>query len=187
MGGDAVHVLGLSGSLRNASYNTGLLRAASELLPEGMTMEIFDLSPIPFYNADVEAEGMPAPVQQLQERITAADALLIATPEYNGGIPGVLKNAIDWASRASKPTDSPLYRKPMAMMGGGGGRGTPLAQSQLRILAAGTNMIAMTWPIVSIPAIWNMCDEQGNVTDEGTRKQIASLLQALKQWAIKLQ
>jgi chromate reductase len=94
-----VHVLGISGSLRKSSYNTGLLRAASELLPEGMTLEVFDLAPIPLFNQDlVDSGNIPEPVRQFKARIAAADALLIATPEYNYSMPGVLKNAIDWAS-----------------------------------------------------------------------------------------
>ncbi len=94
-----VRVLGFSGSLRKGSYNTGLLRAAAELVPDGMTLEIFDLATIPLYNGDVETAGAPEAVRQFKAAIAAADALLIATPEYNYSIPGVLKNAIDWASR----------------------------------------------------------------------------------------
>jgi len=125
-----VHVLGISGSLRKASYNTALLRPASELLPRGMTLEVFDLSSIPLYNDDVRALGFPKPVQEFRSRIAAADALLIATPEYNFSIPGVLKNAIDWASR---PPDPPLDGKPLAIMGASTGNfGTVRAQMHLR-------------------------------------------------------
>src|SRR5436190_1845239 len=107
-----IHVLGFSGSLRKASYNTALLRNASDLLPEGMTLEIFDLTPLPFFNADVEAVGIPEAVQQFKEQIAAADALLIASPEYNHSVTGALKNAIDWASRPVG--HSVLNGKPMA-------------------------------------------------------------------------
>src|SRR5438105_1890059 len=108
-------VLGIAGSLRRASYNRGLIRAAREVAPQGMEISAFDLLPVPLYNGDVEAEGDPEPVRDLKERIRAADALLIAAPEYNYSIPGVLKNAIDWASRP--PSDSALRHKPIALMG----------------------------------------------------------------------
>lgn len=94
-----IRVLGFSGSLRKGSYNAGLLRAAAGLLPEGMTLETFDLAPVPLFNEDILTAGAPEPVREFKARIAAADALLIATPEYNYSIPGVLKNAIDWASR----------------------------------------------------------------------------------------
>ena len=110
-----IRVLGFAGSLRKASFNAGLLRAAQEMLPDGMALEVFDLLPIPLYNADVEAHGFPEAVTRFRERIAAADALLIATPEYNYSIPGVLKNAIDWASRP--PGNTPLDGKTVALMG----------------------------------------------------------------------
>lgn len=97
----AIQVLGFSGSLRKGSYNTALLRLAAEVLPANMTLETFDLAPIPMFNEDVRLAGVPEPVKLFKERIAATDALLIATPEYNYSIPGVLKNAIDWASRAA--------------------------------------------------------------------------------------
>ena len=95
-----LHVLGFSGSLRKGSYNTALLRAAGELLPEGMALEVFDLALIPLYNDDVRLAGFPEVVQAFRSKLAAADAILIATPEYNYSIPGMLKNALDWASRA---------------------------------------------------------------------------------------
>src|SRR5690348_11109307 len=108
-----IHILGISGSLRKASFNTATLHAVQELLPENMTMETFDISGFPLYNDDVLSEkGFPDIVQKFRERIAAADALLIVTPEYNYSIPGVLKNAIDWASRAPK---QPLNDKPLAI------------------------------------------------------------------------
>src|SRR5689334_7339994 len=107
-----MHVLGVSGSLRRASWNTGMLRAAGGVLPEGMSLEIFDIAPIPLYNQDLDTpDTAPEPVLHFKERLRAADALLIATPEYNYSVPGVLKNAIDWASRPVK--DSPLAGKPL--------------------------------------------------------------------------
>ena len=111
-----IHVLGIAGSLRKGSYNAALLRAAGELLPDGMTLEGFDPAPLPMYNEDLEAGGFPATVVLFHGRIQAADAILIVTPEYNHSIPGVLKNAIDWASRPAGK-GSPLDDKPAAILG----------------------------------------------------------------------
>ena len=119
-------VLGISGSLRAKSFNSGALRAAQELVPEGMSIDIADISGVPLYNGDVEADGMPEAVVRLRDQIREADGLLIVTPEYNYSIPGVLKNAIDWASR---PPDQPFDAKPMAIMGASpGGSGTMRCQ-----------------------------------------------------------
>lgn len=181
---DRIHVLGLAGSLRAGSYNKALLRAAAELLPEGMTLEIFDLAPIPLYNADVEREGFPAAVRTLRERIAAADALLIATPEYNYSIPGVLKNAIDWASR---PPDSPLAKKPVAIMGASdGGFGTVRSQLHLRQVFVGTNMRPIQKPEVIVSLAQNKIDGAGRVTDEKTRGAVKALLEALAAWVEQL-
>ena len=111
---DPINVLGFAGSLRERSYNKAGLRAAIELAPDGMAIETFDLAPIQPYNEDVKEQGFPPPEQELRERIRAADALLIVTPEYNRGVPGVLKNAIDWVSR---PPDQPFDAKPTAIFG----------------------------------------------------------------------
>jgi chromate reductase len=103
----SIKVIGIPGSLREGSFNRGLLRAAIELAPAGMEIQMFTrLGDIPPYNADVDDKGNPEPVQALKTAIREADAMLIATPEYNYGVPGVLKNAIDWASRASGPIRS---------------------------------------------------------------------------------
>ena len=110
-----IRVLGFAGSLRQGSYNRAALRAAGQPMPAGGVLETFDLAPIPLYNGDVEAQGFPPAVQEFKAAIRAADALLIVTPEYNYSLPGVLKNAIDWASRP--PQDSPLSGKPIAIMG----------------------------------------------------------------------
>ncbi|MFO7169943.1 MAG: NAD(P)H-dependent oxidoreductase, partial [Chloroflexota bacterium] len=124
-----IHVLGISGSLRRASWNSGLLRAAAELLPEGMTLEIFDLAPIPMYNQDLERDP-PAAVVELRTRVAAADGLLIATPEYNYSIPGVLKNAIDWLSRPSADIARVFRGRPVGVIGASPGRfGTLLSQT----------------------------------------------------------
>nr|NDG08975.1 NAD(P)H-dependent oxidoreductase [Oxalobacteraceae bacterium] len=109
-----MHILGISGSLRQASLNTAALQACATLLSEGVSFSLADLSDIPVYNEDLRVEGLPASVQVLREQISAADAIVIATPEYNYSFPGVLKNAIDWASR---PPDQPFDGKPIAIIG----------------------------------------------------------------------
>lgn len=177
-------VLGISGSLRKNSNNSGLLRAASELLPEGMSLEIYDIAAIPLYNNDLVAEGLPPSVQEFKTRIAAADALLIATPEYNYSIPGVLKNAIDWASRP--PNESSFPGKPLAIMGAGGVMGTSRAQSHLRQIASGLNMLALNKPEVMVQRAWEKFDQDGNLTDESTRKQVKDLLAALQEWTLRL-
>jgi len=127
-----VKTLGISGSLRKGSYNTAALRAALELLPDGMTLDIADISELPLYNDDVRQAGFPPAVKRLREQIAAADALLFATPEYNYSISGVLKNAIDWASR---PPDAPVLGKPCGIMGASGGLwGTARAISPAPVL-----------------------------------------------------
>src|ERR1044071_1008290 len=113
MAGEKLNVLAFAGSLRRDFFNRGLNRAAGAAVPEGMAIETFDLAPIPLYNADVEEKGLPPPVADFKEKIRAVDALLIATPEYNYSVTGVLKNAIDWASRPSN--QSPLQKKPAAL------------------------------------------------------------------------
>ncbi len=183
---EAIHVLGVSGSLRRGSFNTGLLRAAAGLLPEGMTLEIFDLAPIPLFNADLEAGARPEPVEAFRTCIRTADALLIACPEYNYSISGVLKNAIDWASR-SKPGDpQPLDGKPAAIMGAGGRLGTGRAQYHLRQVAVFVNLLLLNRPEVMVQSADQHFDAGGTLTDERTRKQIRALLDALAAWTRRL-
>ncbi len=181
---EIIHVLGFSGSLRKASFNAGMLRAAREVLPESMTLEVFDLSPLPFYNEDLNVDGGPEPVRAFKEKIARADALLIATPEYNYSISGVLKNAIDWASRPAK--DSPLNEKPLALMGAGGLFGTVRAQHHLRQVAVYTNMHPLNKPEVEVQRGWEKFDQNGNLTDEATRQAIHTLLVALDAWTRRL-
>jgi chromate reductase len=179
-----IHILGISGSLRRASWNTGLLHAAGELLPEGMSLEIADLADIPLYNQDHDGPNAPDTVKQLKARIRAADALLIATPEYNGSIPGVLKNAIDWASRPM--SDSALSGKPLAIMGAGGMSGTIRAQLALRQLSAAINTLIINRPQVQIMRAWEKFDAEGKLTDEQARQEIRALLEALAAWTRRL-
>ena len=177
-------MLGFAGSLRKGSFNRAALRAAAELLPAGMILETFDLRPIPLYDADVEAAGVPESVQEFRRRIAAADALLIATPEYNYSMPGVLKNAIDWGSR---PPDQPLNGKPVAIMGASpGGFGTARAQYHLRQTCVFTNMLPLNRPEVFISNAHEKFDAQGRLTDEKARQGIAALLEALAAWTRRL-
>lgn len=180
-----VHVLGFSGSLRRASWNSGLLRAAAEVLPDGLTLEIHDLAAIPLFNQDaVDGNLIPAPVQEFKARIAAADALLIATPEYNYSLPGVLKNAIDWASRP--PNASPLDGKPLALLGAGGVFGTVRAQLHLRQIAVFTNMLPLNKPQLHVMRAWEKFDADGNLKDEAVRQEIRALLEALAAWTRRL-
>jgi chromate reductase, NAD(P)H dehydrogenase (quinone) len=177
-------VLGISGSLRKASYNTAALRAAKELAPSGVTLETFDIAPIPLYNEDVRAQGFPPAVEDFRARITAADALLIVTPEYNYSIPGVLKNAIDWASR---PPEQPFNGKPIAIMGASiGALGTARAQYHLRQSFVFMNGLVLNQPEVMIGAAGTRFDADGKLTDEKSRELIVALLAGLRDWTLRL-
>jgi len=179
-----IHVLGISGSLRKGSYNTALLNAASELLPEGMTLEKFDLSPIPLYSEDMRALGYPRSVQEFRERIAAAEALLISSLEYNHSISGVLKNAVDWVSR---PPDPPLDGKPVAIMGASTGNfGTVRAQMHLRQICVFCNMFPLNKPEVLVMRAQEKFDSRGQLVDETTRGFVRDLLMALADWTRRL-
>jgi chromate reductase len=181
----SLRVLGIAGSLRAGSYNRALLRAAQELAPEGMTITTFKLDAIPSYNADVEAQGFPAPVVAFKAAIAEADALLIATPEYNHSIPGVLKNAIDWASRPARST--PLYGKTAAIMGASTGVvGTARAQQHLRLVFSYLNMLVFNQPEVLVGRARDKFDANGHLTDEPTRQFLAQFLQAFMQWVARV-
>ncbi|MFV2111133.1 NADPH-dependent FMN reductase [Micromonospora sp. LOL_025] len=177
-------VLAISGSLRHASYNTALIRAAQRLAPERLTIELYEgLGAIPPFDEDVEATP-PAPVVDLRRRVAAAaDALLIATPEYNYGVPGVLKNALDWASRPSFPVTSwvsPLAHKPVAVMGAAPtGMGTVRAQLQLRQLFLWTDSTVLSKPEIIVTNAHEKIAPDGTVTDETTRALLRGLLDAL--------
>jgi chromate reductase, NAD(P)H dehydrogenase (quinone) len=173
-----VRVLGIAGSLRAGSYNRALLRAARELVPPGLEIVEFDIRELPFYDADLEAAGDPAPVAELKNAIRAADAVLIATPEYNRGIPGVLKNAVDWASRP--PLASPLAGKPVAIMGASTGRGgTARAQEQLRTALEFSRAAVLAQPEVLVPEAFMRFDDNGRLTDEEARLAVSGLLEEL--------
>jgi chromate reductase len=177
---DEISVLGFAGSLREGSYNKAALRAALELAPPGMTIETFDLAPIQPYNEDVKQRGFPPPEQELRERIRAADAVLIVTPEYNRGMPGVLKNAIDWVSR---PPDQPFDGKPTALFGASPGMiGTAVAQYDLRRCLGVLNALLLNTPSVMIGQAGQKFEEEGRLIDQPTREIIGKLLVALAEW-----
>jgi len=179
-----VRALGFAGSLRQGSYNRMVLRAAADLLPPGMTLETFDLTAIPPYNENVRQLGFPASVQEFRERIAAADALIIVTPEYNYSVPGVLKNAIDWASR---PPNQPFDGQPVAIMGASPGMlGTARAQYHLRQSCLYLNMYVLNRPEVMIAHCQERFDAEGRLTDEKTRQIVAQLLAALGDWTRRL-
>ena len=179
-----LHIVGIAGSLRKGSYNRGLLRAAVALAPEGMEIETFDLSEIPSYNQDLEMTP-PESVARLKQRIRAADGLLIATPEYNYGAPGVLKNAIDWASRPYG--NSALQGKPVALMGASAGMGgTIRSQLALRQCFVWTESYCMLQPEALIANCTDRFDEHGDVTDQSTWKFLAGFLVAVAAWVRRM-
>ena len=180
-----LNVLGVAGSLRKGSFNRMLLHAAVELAPPGMTIGSFELDAIPLYNGDVEAQGDPEPVAEWKEAILRSDAILVVTPEYNYGVPGVLKNAIDWASRP--PGKSVLNGKPAAIMGASpGGFGSTRAQLQLRQAFVFTQTLAVPQPEVLVARAHEKFDAEGRLTDEPTRKFVRQLLEALQTWTERL-
>ena len=172
--------LGIAGSLRSGSYNAGLIAAAGEALPPGVALEVYDrLGALPPFNQDAEEGGGPEPVRHLRERIAAADALLIASPEYNASIPGVLKNAIDWASRDRALCDG----KPVAILGASpGSLGTARCQAHLRAVCAYLNMLPLGKPEVFVAHAPGKFDASGRLTDEETRDRVGQLVAALAEW-----
>lgn len=179
-----IRVLGICGSLRRQSFNRAMLHAAQENLPEGMELSLFDLAPIPLYNDDVYQAGASAPVLEFRKQIAESDALLISSPEYNFSISGVLKNAIDWASRPPTP---PLDNKPLGIMGcSPGGLGTVRGQMSLRQVCLFTNMIPMNKPEMLVSTVHHKFNSEGRLTDEETRKKLHDYLVALAAWTRRL-
>lgn len=173
------NVLGISGSLRKASTNRGLLRWAQEQAPEGMTIELADLSAIPFFNAD-HADSKPQAVLTLMNQAERADALLLACPEYNYSLAPALKNALDWLSRA--PDNHLLAGKALAIMSSGGGQGGARAQYHLRQVCVYLNLHPLNKPEIFCNAFSGSFDEQGNLVDSQAQKLIRELLAALCDW-----
>ncbi|MGQ0532810.1 MAG: NADPH-dependent FMN reductase [Caulobacteraceae bacterium] len=182
---DGVRILGIAGSLRKGSLNRALLRAAVKLAPEDMTIETFDLASVPVYNGDVEAAGDPEGVAALKNAIRAADAVLFVTPEYNHGVPGVMKNAVDWASRPAR--DSALNGKPVGIIGASPGQtGSARGQSQLRQAFEFTNSFCMPQPEVLVFRAHEKFDTHGELTDEQTAAFLGQYLAGLKAWTLRL-
>jgi chromate reductase len=180
--GNKIRALGLSGSMRRNSYNTALLRAAQELAPCNMTVELYDLSAIPMYNEDLRDRGYPPTVSQLRQDIHTSDAILIASPEYNRSVPALLKNAIDWASR--RP-DQPFKGKPIAIMGvSNGALGAAFANYHLRQIFVYLDAQLINGPEVMIGNATQKFDETGRLIDEPTRTFVASHLERLMALAV---
>lgn len=177
-------ILGIAGSLRRESYNRAALRAAEQVVPSDARIEVFDLTGIPPYNQDEETV-LPERVSLFKNRIRAADAVLFVTPEYNYSVPGVLKNAIDWASRPYG--DNSWNGKPAALMGASPGMlGTARAQYHLRQSLVFLNMYPVNQPEVMIANAAKRFDDKGNLVDEPTREFIRKLLVSLIAWTRKL-
>ena len=180
----SISVLGICGSLRQGSFNRAALNTAIELKPAGMDITIADISTIPLYNEDVRAQGFPAPVETLRQQIKAADALLFACPEYNYSMSGVLKNAIDWASR---PPDQPFAGKPVAILGAAAGMaGGARAQLHLRHSCVFLDMHPLNKPEVLIFQAHTKFDANGALTDDVARGLIGDLMAALLRWTRQL-
>ncbi len=173
-------VVGIGGSLRKASMNHGLLRAAAELMPEGSTLEAHGIAGIPLYDQDVEAaDGIPAAVTVLKEALAGADALLLATPEYNGSIPGVLKNAIDWMSRPTADAARVFGGKPVAVIGASpGGFGTLLSQTAWLPLWRYFKMEPWYGQQLLVSKAGPLFDADGELTDGETRERLRGFLSA---------
>ncbi len=182
--GGTLRILGISGSLRRGSYNSAALRAARELAPQDMSIDIFDIAPIPLYNEDVKQQAFPAPVEELRRRVKEADGVLLVTPEYNYSIPGVLKNTIDWVSR---PPEPPFDGKPIAIMGASPSTfGTARAQYHLRQCFVFMNGFVLNRPEVMITQAQNKFDAEGKLTDQPTRDIISTLLTSFAAWVRRI-
>jgi chromate reductase len=176
---EKIVVCGIAGSLRAGSFNKMLLRAAGELAPAEMEIRPFGrMAEIPPYDADLEAKGAPEPVQALKRAVREAAAVLVCTPEYNWSVPGVLKNAIDWASRP--PSETPFAGKPVALAGASPGAvGTARAQQHLRLVLASNGALVLPGPEVLVARCQEKFDASGKLADEATRRYLARLLEAL--------
>ena len=174
-------VVGVAGSLRQRSYNRALLRAAQDLAPVALQIRIHELSEIPLFNEDVERAGIPSGVARLRQAVADADGFLVATPEYNHGVPGVMKNAFDWLSRPSRK--SVLHGKPAAILGTSPGTtGTARAQSQLRQSFVFTNTPVLPQPEVLVGRAHEKFDSNGRLTDDTTQKFVVLFLEAFAAW-----
>ncbi len=179
-----MNILALAGSLRKASFNKSLLRAAQDLSGDEMDIEIIDLADIPLFNADLESDKDPDAVANFKDAIRNADGVLIASPEYNHGMTGVTKNAIDWASRP--PKDAPLAGKPVGILGASPGvTGTARSQDQLRQCLKSINAHCMSLPEFLLFRAREKFDEKGTLTDETSAKHLQKYLNAFAGWVKK--
>jgi chromate reductase len=173
----------LAGSLRATSMNRSLIAAATEVAPEGVRVEPFDIGGMPLFNADLETGGDPEPVAAFKSAIAEADAMLIAVPVYNFSIPGVLKNAVDWASRKRPGAErSVLYHKPVGLMGAGGSAGTSRSQLALRQVLTLPEAYVMPGPQLFLFHAHAYFDAEGRLADEVVREQVRAHLVALREW-----
>jgi chromate reductase, NAD(P)H dehydrogenase (quinone) len=179
-----IKLLGISGSLRAQSYNSGALSVVGSVLPEDMEFDVASLSDLPFYNADVEQRGFPAAVESFRRSVAAADALIFAVPEYNFSVPGALKNALEWLSR---PPNPPTNGKPCAMFGASvSPLGTARGQFHFRHICVSLNMIAVNAPHVDITNAKTKFDAQGSLTDQASIDLIRQLVGELRNLTIRL-
>lgn len=178
-------ILGISGSLRKASFNTAALRACRELMPQGMTLEIAEIGDIPMFNQDIFDAGLPESVKRFRAAVTAADGVLIASPEYNFSLSPVLKNAIDWASR---PPNQAWQDKPVAVFSvSGGPLGGARVQYDIRRILGQLWAHVLPRPEVFIGSAQGKFDAQGKITDEATRKFLTDLLAGFGTWVTRMQ
>jgi len=180
----SIKVLGISGSLRAKSYNRSALQAAAALMPADMQLTIADYGDVPLFNQDVQNQGIPEPVTRLAAAIGSADAVVIASPEYNFSVSGVLKNAIDWLSRVPAP---PFKDKPVAILSAtmgplGGGR----HQYELRKILGSQDALVLVKPEVFINGAHTKFDAEGQLTDEATRKILSDQMVALQRWIARV-
>lgn len=180
----SIKLLGVSGSLRAQSYNSGALAVVGSVLPEGMTFDVASLADLPFYSADVEQRGFPTAVESFRRKVAAADALIFAVPEYNFSVPGVLKNALEWLSR---PPDSPTNGKPCAVFGASvSPLGTARGQFHFRHICVSLNMIPVNAPHVDITNAKTKFDAQGRLTDQASVDLIRQLVGELRNLTVRL-
>jgi chromate reductase, NAD(P)H dehydrogenase (quinone) len=179
-----IKLLGISGSLRTYSYNSGALSVIASVLPDGMEFDAASLADLPFYNADVEQRGFPAAVESFRRKVARADALIFAVPEYNFSVPGVLKNALEWLSR---PPNSPTNGKPCAVFGASvSPLGTARGQFHFRHICVSLNMIPVNAPHVDITNAKMKFDEQGRLIDQASVDLIRQLVGELRNLTIRL-
>lgn len=183
----SLKILALSGSLRAASFNSALLRAAIAAAPPGLSFEGFDMRKLPYYDADVDRTGATQEVMEWRALVGGVDGILIATPEYNHSIPAVLKNALDWASRHAKGIAfAELAGKPVGITGAGGSAGTARAQLHLRQILAETRSLVMVHPPLLVPLARQKFDESGTLTDEAIAKQVVEFMAAFDRWVRRI-